>query len=73
MVVTAAFDPLRDEGEAYADALRAAGNRVVAWRVPGLVHGFVNLTTLSGTAHDTVVEVAGALRALLAAGVEEMA
>jgi acetyl esterase len=73
MVVTAAFDPLRDEGEAYADALRAAGNRVVSWRVPGLVHGFVNLTTLSGTAHDTVVEVAGALRALLAAGVEEMA
>jgi acetyl esterase len=70
MVITATFDPLRDEGEAYADALRAAGNRVVAWRVPGMVHGFVNLTTLSRTAHDTVVEIAGALRALLAAGAE---
>jgi acetyl esterase len=66
MVVTAAFDPLRDEGEAYAEALRAAGTRVVAWRVPGMVHGFVNLATLSRTAHDAVVEIAGALRALLA-------
>jgi len=66
MVVTAALDPLRDEGEAYAEALRGAGNRVVAWRVPGLVHGFANLTTVSRTAHDSVVEIAGALRALLA-------
>jgi acetyl esterase len=67
LVITAAFDPLRDEGEAYADALRAAGNRVVSWRVPGMVHGFINLSTLSRTAHDAVVQIAGATRALLAA------
>lgn len=67
LLVTAAFDPLRDEGEAYAQALRAAGNQVVSWRVPGMVHGFLNLTTLSGAAHDAVVEIAGATRALLAA------
>lgn len=65
VLVTAAFDPLRDEGEAYADALRAAGNRVVAWRVPGMVHGFLNLSTVSRTAHDAVVEIAGATRTVL--------
>jgi acetyl esterase len=67
LLITAAFDPLRDEGEAYAEALRSAGNRVVAWRVHGMVHGFANLATLSRTAHDAVVEIAGGLRALIAA------
>lgn len=65
VLVTAAFDPLRDEGEAYAEALRAAGNQVVSWRVPGMVHGFLNLTTLSRAARDAVVEIAGATRAIL--------
>ncbi len=66
VLVTAAFDPLRDEGEAYADALRAAGTTVVSWRVPGMVHGFLNLTTLSRPAREAVIELAGATRALLA-------
>jgi len=70
LVVTAAFDPLRDEGEAYARALREAGNRVVAWRVPGMVHGFLNLATLSRSARDAVVEVAGAMRAMLSVNQE---
>lgn len=65
VLVTAAFDPLRDEGEAYAEALRAAGNRVVAWRAQGMVHAFLNLTTISRGAHDAVVEIAGATRAML--------
>jgi len=65
LVVTAGFDPLRDEGEAYAQALREAGNVVVLRRFTGLIHGFLNATGVSRVSRDAVVEVAGATRALL--------
>jgi acetyl esterase len=44
MIVTAGFDPLRDEGRAYADRLRAAGVEVVYREYPGQIHAFVSLT-----------------------------
>ena len=63
VVVTAGFDPLRDEGEAYAEALREAGVRVVVRRYPGQVHGFVNMTGLAST-REAIAEMAGMVRGL---------
>ncbi len=71
LVITAGFDPLRDEGEAYAAALREAGNRVALRRFPGLIHGFANAATVSRVSRDALIEVAGATRALLSIEPEE--
>jgi acetyl esterase len=69
LVVTAGFDPLRDEGEAYAAALRQSGTRVVLRRFDGLVHGFVNLVGVSADCRRALREVAHTTRRLLDAQV----
>lgn len=47
IVVTAGFDPLRDQGDAYAAKLSEAGVPVVHLREEGMIHGFVNLVGFS--------------------------
>jgi acetyl esterase len=66
MVVTAGFDPLRDEGEDYAEALHAAGTPAMLRRFPGFVHGFIGAAGVSRACRDAVVEIAGATRAMFA-------
>ena len=66
LVVTAAFDPLRDEGEEYAKALQAAGTPATLRRFPGFVHAFIAAAGVSRTCRDAVVEIAGATRAMFA-------
>jgi acetyl esterase len=65
-VVTAAFDPLRDEGEEYAQALRAAGTPAAVRRFPGLIHAFVAAAGVSRAARDAVIEIAGVTRGMFA-------
>lgn len=65
-VTTAGFDPLRDEGEAYAQRMREAGVRVALRRHPGLFHSFANLTAVNPSARAAMREAAGALRMGLA-------
>jgi acetyl esterase len=65
-VATAGFDPLRDEGEAYALRMREAGVQVALRRHPGLIHGFANMTAFSRSSRGAMLEVAGALRLGLA-------
>ena len=61
-VCTAGFDPLRDEGEAYARRLSEAGVAVELQRFDSLVHGFVNWVGVGRTSPGHVAEVAEGLR-----------
>jgi acetyl esterase len=61
-VLTAEFDPLRDEGESYAARLRAAGVPAVLTRYDGMIHGFFPQPALFPQAEAAIDVVAGALR-----------
>lgn len=66
-VLTAEEDVLRDEGEAYAEALRAAGVPTELVRWPGTIHGFFRWLAVTPAAREAVDTVGARLRAALAA------
>jgi acetyl esterase len=65
VVVTAGLDPLRDDGERYADRLHDAGVVAVVRRWEDQVHGFPGMTTQTPAAAESLDWVADQLRALL--------
>jgi acetyl esterase len=65
LVVTAEFDPLRDEGEAYADKMAEAGVPVARVRYDGLVHGFQDMGAFSPAATAAVDDLVARIRTLL--------
>ena len=62
MIVTAGFDPLRDEGQAYGDKLRKAGVDVTVREYPGQIHAFVSLTKAIPQGMTATMEIAEYLR-----------
>jgi acetyl esterase len=56
IIVTAEFDPLRDEGEAYGKALEAAGGRADVCRYAGMIHGFFDMGAFSPAAQAAIEE-----------------
>jgi acetyl esterase len=65
-IVTAGFDVLRDEGEAYAARLREAGVATTLRRQRGMVHGFIGAVGISSAAQRATAEIAGAIQVGLA-------
>jgi acetyl esterase len=65
LVITAGFDPLLDEGKAYAEKLATAGVPTSYIDYPSQVHGFVSFTAFSEVAAEAIAHAARAVRSAL--------
>jgi len=65
-VITAGYDPLRDEGEAYAEALGQAGVPTHVERYDTMIHGFMSMASISPVADRALDDVGAIVRSALA-------
>jgi acetyl esterase len=65
-IITAGFDPLRDEGEAYGERMREAGVDVEIIRFEGVVHGFVGMDGVMPQAGEALDRIAARPRSSFA-------
>ncbi|MET0767898.1 MAG: alpha/beta hydrolase, partial [Aeromicrobium sp.] len=65
-ITVAGFDPLRDEGIAYARRLQEAGVPTTLAREGSLIHAFVNITGVSRPAREATIRIANAIAAAMA-------
>jgi acetyl esterase len=68
MVITAEFDPLRDEGEIYAVQMKQAGGDVTSRRYDGTIHGFVSLSGMIDQGKKALADAAAGLRSAFGNG-----
>ncbi|HEY2656791.1 MAG TPA: alpha/beta hydrolase [Solirubrobacteraceae bacterium] len=66
LILTAEYDPLRAEGEAYGARLREAGVPATVHRYEGLIHGFIRMPAVLDRASGAIDEVADAIADALA-------
>lgn len=62
LVITAEYDPLRDEGEQYADKLRNAGVEAACSRYDGVIHGFISMADIIDKGKEALKETGAALK-----------
>jgi acetyl esterase len=62
LVITAEFDPLRDEGEAYAECLQEAGVTTTCTRYDGMIHGFFGMSAVIDKGKQAIAEAATVLK-----------
>jgi len=62
LILTAEFDPLRDEGEEFGQRLRQAGVDVLTTRYAGMIHGFVNFGAVLPQARQAILQISEHLR-----------
>ena len=67
-VATAAYDPLCDEGEAYAKLLQRSGVAVTYRHFPGQMHAFATMSGFLQAADQVIAEVGAVLKGAWAAG-----
>ena len=62
LVVTAEYDPLRDEGEKYAEKLKLAGVSVEQKRIDGMMHGFINQWHIMDKSYEVILQICKSLK-----------